>query len=207
MTLEEILNLPISKLTFMSTRAKNVLLRRIKINTLAQLDEWAKDPENQLRRIRDCGGKTVAEIVNVCHHYGITVNAKDELIAAKSRYATDDSDVQYFLIDIDDIDRSSMYDTAMIGMKFPSSAEITAEFREIYEARRNGYPYKIEPAYLDTLVLQVTKLQVMIDDFFNKSASYGYIPDDIERQFEEINVSLFTLITETELNKDKEEEN
>lgn len=204
MTLEEILNLPISKLTFMSTRAKNVLLRRIKINTLAQLDEWAKDPENQLRRIRDCGGKTVAEIVNVCHHYGVTVNDKDESIAAK--HAIDDSDVQYFLIDIDDIDRSSMYDTAMISMDlFPPSAEITAKFREIYEARRNGCHYKIEPAYLDTLVLQVTKLQVMIGDFFNKSNLYGYIPDNIMRQIEEINASLFILITE--LNKDKEEEN
>lgn len=206
MTLEEILDLPISKLTFMSTRAKNVLLRRIKINTLAQLDEWAKDPENQLRRIRDCGGKTVAEIVNVCHHYGITVNAKDELIAAKPRYVTDDSDVQYFLIDIDDIDRSSLYDSVMISMEFPPpSSKITDEFREIYEARRNGYTYKIEPVYLDTLVLQVTRLQVTISDFFNKSNLYGYIPDDIMRQFEEINASIFTLITE--LNKNKEEEN
>lgn len=206
MTLEEILDLPISKLTFMSGRARNALLRRIKINTLAQLDEWAKDPENQLSRIRDCGGKTVAEIVNVCHHYGITVNDKDELIAAKPRYATDDSDVQYFLIDIDDIDRSSMYDTAMISMDlFPPSPEITAKFKEIYEARRNRCPYKIEPVYLDTLVLQVTKLQVMMGDFFNKSNLYGYIPDNIKRQFEEINTSLFTLITE--LNKNKEEEN
>lgn len=206
MTLEEILDLPISKLTFMSTRAKNVLLRRIKINTLAQLDQWARDPENQLRRIRDCGGKTVAEIVNVCHHYGITVNAKDELIAAKPRYVTDDSDVQYFLIDIDDIDRSSLYDSVMIGMEFPPpSSKITDEFREIYEARRNGYPYKIEPAYLNTLVLQVTRLLVTISDFFNKSNIYGYIPDDIMRQFGEINASIFTLITE--LNKNKEEEN
>ena len=205
MTLEEILDLPISKLTFMSTRAKNAL-RRNKINTLAQLDQWARDPENQLRRIYRCGGKTVAEIVNVCHHYGVIVNDKDELIAAKPMYAIDDSDVQYFLIDIDDIDRSSLYDTPMISMEFPPpSSKITDEFREIYEARRNGYPYKIEPAYLDTLVLQVTRLQVTISDFFNKSNLYGYIPDDIERQFEEINASIFTLITE--LNKDREEEN
>lgn len=107
---------------------------------------------------------------------------------------------------IDDIDRSSMYDTAMISMEFPPpSTEITAKFKEIYEARRNECPYKIEPAYLDTLVLQVTKLQVMMGDFFNKSNLYGHIPDNIKRQFEEINASLFTLITE--LNKNKEEEN
>lgn len=106
---------------------------------------------------------------------------------------------------IDDIDRSSIYDSVMIGMEFPPPpAEISDKFKEIYEARHNGYPYKIEPAYLDTLVLQVTKLQVMIGDFFNKSNLYGDIPDNIKRQFEEINTSIFTLITE--LNKNKEEE-
>lgn len=199
MTLEEILDLPISKLTFMSTRAKNVLLRRIKINTLAQLDEWARDPENQLRRIRDCGGKTVAEIVNVCHHYGITVNDKDELIAAKPMYAIDDSDVQYFLIDIDDIDRSSMYDTAMISMDlFPQTA---SKFREICKYRYDKCRNKIDSMYLDGLLLQLASLEYSVDNFFKCSLNRD-TTEDIKKQFEELKNTLIT-----ELNKNKEEEN
>lgn len=197
MTLEEILNLPISELTFMSTRARNALLRRIKINTLAQLDEWAKDPENQLRRIRDCGGKTVAEIVNVCHHYGITVNAKDELIAAKPRYATDDSDVQYFLIDIDDIDRSSMYDSPMISMDLFSQP--VNKFKEACKHRYDKCN-KIDSLYLEGLLLQLASLEYSVDNFFKCSLNRE-TTEDIKKQFEELKNTLIT-----ELNKDKEEE-
>ena len=197
MTLEEILNLPISKLTFMSTRAKNALLRRIKINTLAQLDEWARDPENQLRRIRDCGWKTVAEIVNVCHHYGVTVNDKDESIAAK--HAIDDSNVQYFLIDIDDIDRSSMYDTAMISMNLFPQTE--SKFREICKYRYDKCRNKIDSMYLDGLLLQLSSLEYTVDRFFKCSLNRD-TTEDIKKQFEELKNTLIT-----ELNKDKEEEN
>lgn len=199
MTLEEILDLPISKLTFMSGRARNVLLRRIKINTLAQLDEWAKDPENQLSRIRDCGGKTVAEIVNVCHHYGITVNDKDELIAAKPRYATDDSDVQYFLIDIDDIDRSSMYDAAMISMDlFSQSASKCKEGCN----HRYDKCHKIDYDYLDSLLLELASLEHTVDNF-SKCSTNRETAEDIKKQFEELNASVYTLIAEL---KNKEEE-
>lgn len=198
MTLEEILNLPISKLTFMSGRARNALLRRIKINTLAQLDEWAKDPENQLSRIRDCGGKTVAEIVNVCHHYGITVNPKDELIAAKPRYATDDSDVQYFIIDIDDIDRSSLYDSVMIDMNlFPQTA---SKFKEVCKYRYDKCRNKIDSMYLDGLLLQLASLEYSVDNFFKCSLNRD-TAEDIKKQFEELKNTLIA-----ELNKDKEKE-
>lgn len=200
MTLEEILDLPISKLTFMSGRARNVLLRRIKINTLAQLDEWAKDPENQLRRIRECGGKTVAEIVNVCHHYGITVNDKDELIAAKPMYAIDDSDVQYFLIDIDDIDRSSMYDSPMISMDLFSS-DATAKFKEVCNYRYDKCRNKTDSMYLDGLLLQLASLEYSVDKFFKCSLNRD-TTEDIKKQFEELKNTLIR-----ELNKNKEEEN
>lgn len=200
MTLEEILDLPINKLTFMPGRARNVLLRRIKINTLAQLDEWAKDPENQLSRIRDCGGKTVAEIVNVCHHYGVTVNPKDELIAAKPRYATNDSDVQYFLIDIDDIDRSSMYDTVMISMDLFSQS--SSKCKEACNHRYDKY-HKIDYDYLDSLLLELASLEHTVDNF-SKCSTNRETAEDIKKQFEELNTSVYTLIAEL---KNKEEEN
>lgn len=198
MTLEEILNLPISELTFMSTRAKNVL-RRNKINTLAQLDQWARDPENQLRRLYRCGGKTVAEIVNVCHHYGVIVNDKDELIAAKPMYVIDDSDVQYFLIDIDDIDRSSMYDTAMISMDLFPQTE--SKFKEVCKYRYDKCRNKIGSMYLDGLLLQLASLEYSVDNFFKCSLNRD-TTEDIKKQFEELKNTLIA-----ELNKDKEGEN